>query len=94
MDGADPQFELRNRIGQHVVVDEEVLTFREIRNLVAKRAVTVRRSCIESAVPIGPGIRLRTADGTYDIIVGLRPSRVAMLRHELMQALGLEPRTS
>jgi hypothetical protein len=92
MDGANHRFELRNRTGQHVVVDEDVVSFREIRNLMARCLITVERNCIESAVRIGPGIRIRTAQASHDIIVAWRPSKVARLQQELMQALGFELR--
>lgn len=82
------RFELRRRTGQHIVVDDEVVSFREVRNLLLTRPVTVSRSEIESAKPIGPGVRIRTAERSYDIIVGLRPSKVATARRDLMSALG------
>jgi hypothetical protein len=94
IDGASPRFELRNRTGQHVVVSEQMVSFRVIRNLLPSRPVTVERSCIESAVRIGPGIRIRTTEGSHDIIVAWRPSKVARLQCELMRALGFELQTT
>jgi hypothetical protein len=89
-----PAFELRNRTGQHVIVDDDVVSFKEIRNLMARRLITVKRTCIESAMRIGPGIRIRTDEGSHDIIVGLLPSKVAPVQRELMRVLGFEPATT
>lgn len=90
MEGMRARFELRRRTGQHVVVDDEVVSFREVRNMLLTRPVTVSRCDIESAKAIGPGVRIRTAERTYDIIVGLRPSRVAVARRDLLSALGFQ----